>query len=96
MLDKYTYWNDRFKFVKLSNARQVNRCQAWYYRDRNGDLYLQSYNTLVAVYEVESKTLYSFGRYSRTTYQHVRKFRNNYLPEGCYTNEVNLERVNWF
>ena len=75
---------------------RVAKCQAWYCTDDKGWKWLKSYTTVVAVYVPEDDTLYSFGRYSSTTYQHVRKFRNNYLPNMHMTNEVNIEYENWY
>ena len=81
------------------NKHRVNRCQAWFteyaFLGRTVIL-LRSYNTIVAFYVKELDTLVSIGRYSMTTYQHIRKFRNNYLPNSYNTKEINLERVNWF
>lgn len=96
MLDTKAMY-ERYDIVrKLAKEKRVNRCQAWYYKDRNGDMYLRSYVTLVAVYKADEKVLYSLGRYSMTTYQHIRKFRNDYCPDGHKTKEENLELVNWF
>ena len=77
----------------LPKWTRINRCEAWFTRV-DSLIFVKSYNTIVAVYD--GKTLYSNGRYSMTTYQHIRKFRNNYTADGYMTPEVNLERVNWF
>lgn len=77
-------------------ATRLAKCTAWYYTDDNGWIWLKSYNTIVAVYTPTMRTLYSFGRYSSTTYQHVRKFRNNVLPDMHNTCEVNIEYENWY
>ena len=69
--------------------KRVNHCQAWFCK-RDGYWWLKSYSTIVAVYDEDLDMLISFGRYSATTYQHVRKFRNNYLPHGWDTTEMNL------
>lgn len=37
---------------------------------------LLSYNTCVAVYSFEHNAVFAFGYYSRTTVQHIAKFRN--------------------
>lgn len=77
----------------LPKWHRICHCQAWY--ANVGDLvFIKSYNTIVAVYD--GKTLFSNGRYSMTTYQHIRKFRNNYTREMYKTPEINLERVHWF
>ena len=69
--------------------KRANHCQAWFCK-RDGYWWLKSYSTIVAVYDEDLDMLISFGRYSATTYQHVRKFRNNYLPHGWDTTEMNL------
>lgn len=76
-------------------ATRLFHCTAWYYTDDNGWIWLKSYNTIVAVYVPEDDTVYSFGRYSSTTYQHVRKF-SNMMPSYYRTNEVNIEYENWY
>ena len=50
------------------------KCQARVYNEGD-NVYLYSYNTLVAMYTKSENILYSFGRFSMTTYMHVRKFR---------------------
>lgn len=84
---------------------RLAKCTAWYREVGERYVFLQSYETLVAVFDREDMTLYVFGRYSSTTYQHVRKFRNN-VVFGNYASardyspwtipEVNLELTDWF
>ena len=85
---------------------RLNKCSAWYIED--GDfVWLLSYTTIVACFNKYNDVLVSFGRYSNTTYMHVRKFRN----EVCYPivirkymtgkpheylMERNMEYENWF
>ena len=89
----------RYDFIAhyrdISLWTRLFHCTAWYYTDDNGWIWLKSYNTVVAVYVPEDDTVYSFGRYSSTTYQHVRKFRNM-MPSYYRTNEVNIEYENWY
>lgn len=67
-------------------------------------VFLMSYNTPVAVFDRDEKTVVAFGRYSMTTYQHVRKFRNRMWELYCNAREIaswdikeiNLEKCNWF
>lgn len=75
--------------------KRLNKCQAWMYETDNGLIWLKSYNTIVAVYSKGEDILYVIGRYSATTYQHVRKFRNQ-LPNYWNTPEINLEYENWY
>lgn len=59
---------------------RLNKCSAWYSaRFYNYDLavsyvILQSYNTPVAIYIPQDKTVYRFGSWSSTTTQHQYKF----------------------
>lgn len=67
-------------------------------------IFLQSYKTVVALYDIENNTIYQRGRYSHTTYQHFRKFRNFCWENYCDPRkisvldikEINLELYNWF
>lgn len=88
-------WIDTLKTGEFINAKRIHKCQAEYQIFSNCIL-IQSYKTLVALYNYEDETLYSFGRYTMTTYQHIRKFRNDYTPNMYLTKEENLELVNWF
>lgn len=98
--EKYGYLvkaRDDFQFTGRfkASSKRLFHCTAWYYTDENGWIWLKSYSTFVAVYVPEDDTVYSFGRYSSTTYQHVRKFRNM-MPSYYRTNEVNIEYENWY
>lgn len=74
---------------------QILHCQAWYGWDAINKVWLiKSYDTIVA-YDDET-TLYSLGRFSMTTYQHIRKYRDNYTDKLWKIAEKNLELVNWF
>lgn len=76
--------------------KRVNHCQAWYIGDGTWKV-LRSYKTVVAIYDEMENVLYSYGRYSMTTYQHIRKFRNLMeMEKGIVPQEVNLELVNYF
>ena len=80
---------------------RLAKCTAWYREfEVNNRKYvaLQSYDTIVALWDDADKVLYSLGRYSRTTYQHISKFRDNVIS-GNYASgtipEENLELVEW-
>ena len=91
--------NTREFDVPADNKHRINHCQAWFAPFTVGGraiTLVRSYDTIVAFYEVATDCLVSLGRYTMTTYQHIRKFRNNYLPHGYYTEEINVEFVNWF
>lgn len=75
----------------LMNWKKFRNCSAMVSKtDKN--IILMSYRTIVAIFDKESKTVFARGRYSATTYQHVRKF-----ADECGTRKVeNLELVNWY
>ena len=74
--------------------KKLLSCKAEYcdYRDFT---FLRSYNTIVAVFNKYNNMLISYGRYSSTTYQHIRKFRDN-VCGGYNIKERNLEYENWY
>lgn len=85
--------------------KRINKCSAYYLKAdltplcndkpvRYSVTFIRSYNTIVAIYFPEFKALISFGRYSMTTYQHIRKFRENNVFGISY--EYNMEYENWF
>ena len=100
LIDKFQNHIDGVKvrtdlFPTTNNLQwvRINHCKAWF--TRVGDMvFVKSYATIVAVFDGE--ILYSNGRYYNSTYQHIRKYRNNYTRKGYNTPEVNLERVNWY
>lgn len=52
-------------------------CKAWIINPDFSDfLILQSYSTIVAAYQFSTNILWVFDYYSKTTAQHVAKFRN--------------------
>ena len=85
--------NDMFPPATCLEWARINHCQAWFTRV-DCFTFVKSYDTIVAMFD--GYTLYSYGRYSNTTYQHIRKFRNNYTSHSWATPENNLERVNWY
>ena len=95
MKKEFDYWQKLYANTNAEEKR-LHKCQAWYKELWDGTIMLKSYNTVVAVYDVWTDTLVSLGRFSNTTYQHVRKFRNDICPNGYNTKEQNLELVNWY
>ena len=85
---------------RVDDWKRINRCNAFYsnylYHDYEPFMLVKSYETIVAIYFPRINLLVSLGRFSMTTYQHIRKFRNNYTLQGYNTREINLELVNWF
>lgn len=58
-------------------VRQLYTCKAWVFMPDNSDfIILQSYLTIVAAFQRTTSILWVFDRYSKTTSQHVAKFRN--------------------
>ena len=52
-------------------------CKAWIIQPYNSEfIILQSYTTIVAVYQRTTRILWVFDFYSKTTSQHIAKFRN--------------------
>lgn len=52
-------------------------CNAWIIKSDFSDfLILKSYSSIVAAYEYSTSILWVFGFYSKTTAQHIAKFRN--------------------
>lgn len=79
--------------------KRVKKCKAWYTEDGEVRV-LRSYHTIVALYDYRDNLLTSYGRYSVTTYQHIRKFREVIAQDRGIApwdiKEVNLELVNYF
>lgn len=56
---------------------RLNYCTAWIIKPDFSDfLILQSYSTIVAACQFSTGILWVFGFYSKTTAQHIAKFRN--------------------
>lgn len=76
-------------------AVQLYYCKAWIFTPANSDfIILQSYTTIVAVFQRTTGILWVFGRYSSTTSQHIAKFHNwiryVYQTGWDYPKRVNL------
>lgn len=68
---------DAYNKTPISLAERLYFCKAWVYMPDNSDfIILQSYSTIVAVFQRTTGILWVFGFYSKTTSQHVAKFRN--------------------
>lgn len=58
-------------------AERLYFCKAWIINPDNSDfIMLQSYSTIVAVYQRTTDILWVFDFYSNTTASHIAKFRN--------------------
>ena len=59
------------------HCKQLYNCKAWIFMHDNSDfIILQSYSTLVAVFQRATGILWVFDYYSHTTSSHIAKFRN--------------------
>lgn len=59
------------------HVEQLYNCKAWIAKPDYSDfVILKSYSTIVAVFQRSTGILWVFGFYSRTTAQHIAKFRN--------------------
>lgn len=68
--------NDYNRAVK-SQCKQLYSCKAWIFMPCNSDfIILQSYSTIVAVFQRTTGVLWVFDFYSHTTASHIAKFRN--------------------
>lgn len=69
----YSEYNSAVK----GQVEQLYYCKAWVFMPDNSDfLILQSYSTIVAAFQRSTGILWVFDFYSRTTAQHIAKFRN--------------------
>lgn len=60
-----------------SQCKQLYNCKAWIFMPGNSDfIILQSYSTIVAVFQRATGILWVFDYYSHTTSSHIAKFRN--------------------
>lgn len=58
-------------------CKQLYNCKAWIFMPDNSDfIILQSYSTIVAVFQRATGFLWVFDYYSHTTSMHIAKFRN--------------------
>lgn len=89
-------WKRETEELKRDCKYRINRCNAYYSTESACLVWIKSYDKIVACYDKVTGTLYSFGRFSATTYQHIRKFKNDYTQDGYYTKELNFELENWF
>lgn len=79
---------------------KLYHCNATYFKTING-IWLKSYKTLVAYYSFTTNILYSLGKYSATTSQHIRKFEQILYTENLgfiyetHTRKM-VELENWY
>ena len=84
-----------YNLTLKGKIEQLYSCRAWIFIPDNSDfIILQSYTTIVAVYQLSTGILWVFGFYSNTTAQHIAKFRNwiryEYRTGWNYPRKVNL------
>lgn len=75
-LENSTDPHDLFRF----GSARLNFCNAKFFMATNGSIYLQSYNTIVAVIirSMDGNICVANGTYSRTTVQHIYKFARKF------------------
>lgn len=78
-----------------SYIQQLYNCKAWIFMHDYSDFtILQSYTTIVAAFQRSTGILWVFGFYSRTTAQHVAKFKkwihHKYQTNRNYPETVRL------
>ena len=54
-------------YNKDFEVQQINSCQAWILKDKFGNKYLQSYNTIVSVKFADETNVLRLGKWSVTT-----------------------------
>lgn len=93
----YYIWSfGNYERVKARKCRRVGYCKAYLVPD-SGVMYVQSYKTIIGVYDKADKTYYSMGAYSMTTYQHERKALDMLNQLGYHIeHRVNLWMVDNF
>ena len=62
----------------FTNCVQIGSKQAWVIRDRNGNLFLQSYETLVSVKWADTHEFKRLGKWSVTTSRHQSEFERRF------------------
>jgi hypothetical protein len=68
---------DAYNNTKIGKEKQLYNCKAWIWETDVFDFtVLKSYSSIVAAYQRSTGILWVFGFYSRTTAQHIAKFRN--------------------
>lgn len=68
---------NEYDCVLGSHIQQLYSCKAWIFMHDYSDFtILQSYTTIVAAFQRSTGILWVFGFYSKTTAQHVAKFKN--------------------
>ena len=62
----------------FTNSVQIGEKQAWVLRDIDGNLFLQSYGTLVSVKWADTHNYERLGRWSVTTSHHQSEFERRF------------------
>ena len=99
IFDSFDKLDDTLGWVRLKHMNAYVSCNDDYF-------VLKSYNTIVAIYDIQRHMIIERGRYSNSTYRQVKAFldkmRNMYfirLSGEDYWNSIgrfNLELVNWY
>lgn len=96
---------DRQGTLEYQRLRHCSAEYAVFWKGGTKYVLLKSYSTDVAIYDVRYNRVVEYGHFTKTTYQHIAKFRQDmYLQYRVrdvsipvyYTERVNLELVDWF
>jgi hypothetical protein len=70
--------NKFFELINEGNVKQLKSMQAWAIYDTMGNIWLQSYNTIVSVKWADTGTFERLGKWSVTTSKHQAFFRREF------------------
>ena len=64
------HYGDKYPFMYSCEVQPIGSKQAWIIRDKFGNKYLQSYNTIVSIYFSDTREVLHLGKWSVTTSRH--------------------------
>lgn len=79
----FDFWNTRRVLEMPVKVERLRYCNAKVYT-YSDIIVLQSYNSIVAWYDINRKVLFVYNYYSPTTQQHICKFMHDYC-KGMHT-----------
>ena len=68
------HYGEKYPFMSFCEVSQIGSKQAWIIRDKFGNKYLQSYNTIVSIYFADTREVLRLGKWSVTTSRHQSEF----------------------
>jgi hypothetical protein len=69
------HYGEKYPFMSSCEVQQIESKQAWIIRDKFGNKYLQSYNTIVSIYFADTREVLHLGKWSVTTSRHQSEFQ---------------------